>query len=260
MKEKIQNFDNKYLFGIIYKVYIKLQYLGHMRTLGEGNFNITLNYNKKDKSLLSFLCDKYGSDKGSLVDSGHVYPWAPHTYADLYSLMFDHCRLSVQKVFECGIGTNQPDLASSMGIKGKPGASLRVWKDYFPNATVIGADIDTSILFEEERIQTHYVDQTKADSISNLWTKLAVTDFDLMVDDGLHTFDSSIMLFENSIKKLSLTGLYVIEDVGLSDLARYKNYFNDNGKYVVDYISLFRPNCKLANNNVVLIRLPQIPI
>ena len=34
-----------------------------------------------------------------------------------------------------------------MGIKGKPGASLRVWKDYFPNANIIGVDIDENILF-----------------------------------------------------------------------------------------------------------------
>ena len=42
---------------------------------------------------------------------------------------------------------------------GKPGASLRVWRDYFPNAIIYGADIDKDILFAEERIKTFYIDQ-----------------------------------------------------------------------------------------------------
>ena len=259
MREKIQKFDDRYLFGVLYKLYLKYQYLDYLWNLkSSNNFNINLNYQKNKKSLLSSLCDKYGSDKGSLVASGHVYPWAPHTYADLYSLMFDHCRFGVRKVFECGIGTNQPDLASSMGVKGKPGASLRAWQEYFPNATIIGVDIDTSILFTEERIKTLYVDQTKPDSINKLWSVLGMSDFDIMIDDGLHTFESSITFFENSVQQLSLNGVYAIEDVSLSDLARYKEYFKNRDTYVVDYISLFRPNRKLANNNIVLIRLPQI--
>ena len=35
----------------------------------------------------------------------------------------------------------------NMTASGKPGASLRVWRDYFNNAQVIGADIDKRILF-----------------------------------------------------------------------------------------------------------------
>ena len=69
-------------------------------------------------------------------------------------------------MIECGIGTNNPNIPSSMGIKGKPGASLRMWRDFFPNATVIGVDIDKNILFSETRIQTFQCDQTDKLSIS----------------------------------------------------------------------------------------------
>jgi hypothetical protein len=69
------------------------------------------------------------------------------------------------KVFECGVGTNNPNITSNMGVNGQPGASLRVWRDYFQNAEVFGADIDRGILFEEQRIRTFYVDQTNKDSI-----------------------------------------------------------------------------------------------
>ena len=33
-----------------------------------------------------------------------------------------------------------------------------------------------------------------------------------MVDDGLHTYQAAIMLFENSIEWLGQNGIYIIED------------------------------------------------
>ena len=43
-----------------------------------------------------------------------------------------------------------------MNINGKPGASLRAWRDYFENALIYGADIDKNILFKENRINTFF--------------------------------------------------------------------------------------------------------
>ena len=67
---------------------------------------------------------------------------------------------NIRNIFEIGLGTNYKNIVSNMGINGKPGASLRAFRDYCPNASVFGADIDKRILFEEERIKTFYVDQT----------------------------------------------------------------------------------------------------
>ena len=36
-----------------------------------------------------------------------------------------------------------------MTLNGKPGASLKVWKDYFVNAQIFGADIDRNILLKK---------------------------------------------------------------------------------------------------------------
>jgi hypothetical protein len=41
---------------------------------------------------------------------------------------------------------------------GKPGASLYVWRDFFPNAYIFGADIDKEVLFNDKRITTGYID------------------------------------------------------------------------------------------------------
>ena len=73
------------------------------------------------KNALADLCDKYGSDKGSLSPDSlnHPYAWKAHTYTDFYSLMFGHCRDSVKRVFECGIGTNNTSIESNMSANGK---------------------------------------------------------------------------------------------------------------------------------------------
>ena len=121
--------------------------------------HMTIAYSKDSAIELARLCDLYGSDKGEIATSGHPYPWASHSYSDLYELMFALRRSDVRRVLECGLGTNNPALASSMGAKGRPGASLRVWRDYFPNAEIVGIDIDGDVLFIEERIATFQCDR-----------------------------------------------------------------------------------------------------
>lgn len=219
----------------------------------DTRFKTMIHYNKNHIDEIARLCDVYGSDKGELKTSGHPYPWDSHNYTDYYSKLFAHCRKHITKVFECGLGTNNPTLLSSMGVNGKPGASLRVWRDYFPNAVVYGADIDKDILFQEERIQTFYIDQLNPTAIKNFWDEVNVTDFNFMVDDGLHTFEAGSTLFTHSIDKLSSDGIYIIEDVTCKDLALYSNFFADKN-YHVEFVTLYRPDVMLFDNNLVVIR------
>jgi hypothetical protein len=205
---------------------------------------------------LAALCDLHGSDKGSLRQDGHPYPWPPHTYTDVYGRLFGHCRSAVTRVFECGLGTNNPDLPSTMGASGRPGASLRVWRDYFPNAQIFGADVDTDILFEEERIRTFHVDQCDPAAIRAMWERIGETGFDLMIDDGLHTFEAGSILFQHAIDRLAPSGIYVIEDVIPADLIRYRTFFDATG-YQVDYVVMQRPGLALSDNNLVVIRKSQ---
>jgi hypothetical protein len=219
----------------------------------DTEFKTVIQYNKNNRDELARLCDVYGSDKGELISDGHPYPWNSHNYTDYYSRLFSHCRNHVKKVFECGLGTNNPNLLSSMGVNGKPGASLRVWRDYFPNAVVYGADIDTDILFKEERINTFYIDQLNPDAIKKFWETVGEKDFDFIVDDGLHTFQAGTTLFTYSIDRLSQSGIYIIEDVTCEDLEKYKEFFKTT-KYVVEFVTLYRPGNVLFDNNLVVIR------
>ncbi len=254
MKRIINRIDHILFYG-----YFKKKYLQNLDVKVARQFDnlfghkLVTYYDKKYSDELSALCDLYGSDKGSTREISTSYSWPPHTYTDYYSRLFEPTRDKILKVFECGIGTNDPNFLSSMGIYGKPGASLRVWRDYFPNAQIIGVDIDHDTLFEEDRINTFWIDQLDAKSIINFWEKLNLSNFDVMIDDGLHTFDAGYSLFVNSIKYLAKNGIYIIEDVGLNDLILYKEFFDENN-YFVDYVNLVRPNSKLEDNSLIIIR------
>jgi SAM-dependent methyltransferase len=158
------------------------------------------------------LCEimgRYGSDKGS-----DQINKTEHNYTAVYHRLFEMKRNLPLRVFELGLGTNYTDTPSNMGAAGKPGASLRGWREYFPLSHVFGADIDTRVLFEEERIQTFACDQTNPAMIRDMWSKKELEeDFDIIVEDGLHEFDANVCFFENSVHKVKPDGYFVIEDI-----------------------------------------------
>jgi hypothetical protein len=254
VKKIITKIDTLILGSILQKRYGHYLAVKMQTKIASGFDNkIVIYYQKNLNCEFSKLCDVYGSDKGELQSSGHPYPWPSHSYADFYTRLFSHCRNSIKNVFECGLGTNNPDLPSSMGISGKPGASLRVWRDYFPNAMVYGADIDKDVLFQENRIETYFIDQLDPVAIQNFWKKINKDGFDLIVDDGLHTFEAGLTLFVNSISRLANDGIYIIEDVSSSDLIAYKQFFAEK-EFLVDYVHLYRPGISLNDNSLVVVR------
>jgi hypothetical protein len=175
-------------------------------------------------SILNKLCEKYGCDKGIFENHHHYFSWSPHNYSDFYEFLFAAKRDKIKRVFELGIGTNKV-FNKNLVRKVKPGASLRVWNEYFKNATIYGGDIDKSTLFEEKKIKTFYVDQTCKKSIKNMWKNIKVSNFDLIVDDGCHQFEATLNFFNESFDRLSKNGFYIIEDIYEGDKKKYINYF-----------------------------------
>lgn len=176
---------------------------------------------------LKALLDRYGSDKASR-----------HGYHHLYGAILKN-RPQVSAILEIGLGTNNADVVSNMGSGGKPGASLRAFRDFCPNATVYGADVDKRILFEEERIRTFFVDQTQADSFARLDKRLPQA-FDLVIDDGLHSPHANLETLRFGLQKLRPGGWAVIEDIGYNALplwqtaaeilpARFRPHILDDG-------------------------------
>lgn len=226
IKKKLKHLDKSLFDGKI-ALFLLRKRQKKMRkfTEKEGLNKIEIYYSSKNTNPLAELFDLYGSDKGSNRTLGHIYEWTPKSYSDFYLWLFEKNRTSIKRVFECGIGTNNPKLASSMGERGKPGASLRAWRDFFPNAQIFGADIDKEILFEENRITTGFINQLDKVTISEYFSNLDLDNLDLIIDDGLHTFQAAITLFECTYPKLADSGYYVIEDIHPDEIEEFVEYF-----------------------------------
>jgi SAM-dependent methyltransferase len=156
---------------------------------------------------LAALFNQYGSDKSSA-----------HDYHRVYASLLGPRRRDPLRLLEIGLGTNRPDVVSSMGRQGKPGASLRAFRDFCPNAQVFGADIDKRILFNEDRIRTYYVDQTKLNSFDELYSSVADGLFDLVIDDGLHSPNANIATMLFALKILRPSGYFIVEDIRSSSI------------------------------------------
>ena len=203
------------------------------------DLRMLVNYKIHD-SLLARISSKHGTDKGGPFSPEENYVNFFHTYTDFYELFFSNRRDEIRLVFECGIGSNDSSVVGNFrfwnerisglsqdSLAQRPGGSLRMWEEYFPNARIYGADIDSKCLFQEGRISTFQMDQTDPFSVKNFWKQVGESSFDLIIDDGLHEFRAGRCLFENSFEKLKVGAFYIIEDVVLSDLLSYRDFFRD---------------------------------
>tara|TARA_B100000989_G_scaffold298772_1_gene289745 strand:- start:3724 stop:4470 length:747 start_codon:yes stop_codon:yes gene_type:complete len=239
MKNFLKFIDSKIFNNFFKKTYQKLLIQKVDKFLKSYEFYENFSNLKNDE--LSLLCEEYGSDKGGRIDN-NISRRKPHFYSSFYYEKFNKNRDKISLIFECGIGTNNKNFVSNLGEFGVPGASLKVWKIFFRNAKIIGADIDKNVLFNDDRIQTFYVDQKKNDSTIRMWNMIKDDNFDIIIDDGEHSYEAALSLFYNSFKKLKTGGVYIIEDVHVAyliDLAKtLKKYkpkiISSNRKFNID--------------------------
>lgn len=148
---------------------------------------------------LSQLATKYGTDK-----------WNWHHYTPHYHKIFENRRNYVVKVLEIGIGDSS--MKNPSGEPYKPGASLRMWEEYFPNALIYGIDNNMSSLIYEGRIWSNYCDQSQEHQLRYLMSMMG-GEFDLIVDDGCHIPEIQVSTAKILVPLLAPNGIYVIEDV-----------------------------------------------
>jgi len=208
------------------------------------NLNISYLSNGNTNQELKKLMDLYGSDKGGR--NNH------HNYAQYYSEIFSNKKDKIQNFLEIGLGSNNPEVPSNMGLDGKPLASLRAWRDYFKNANIYGADIDKNILKNEERIKTFFVDQTDPTTIKEMFRDIGISKFDIILEDGLHEYNANICFFENAIDFLASDGVYIIEDVYYKDQEKFMKYF-EKKSYNFSIIDIFHEK-NIANNCLIVIK------
>lgn len=144
--------------------------------------------------------------------------------------------------------------------------SLLGWKYYFQNSKIYSADFDKNFLYNDERITSYYVDQENKDSIISLWDNMININFDIIIDDGPHTYTSNYLFYINSIQKLKQYGIYIIEDVNLDFidcLYNEINSYNSQNNITCDIVKLIIPYPKkfthpsndiLKMNNLIILK------
>lgn len=134
---------------------------------------------------LDELAVRYGTDKSTLC----------HGYTRWYERLFEPIRDLPLDVLELGIWE---------------GSSLRMWRSYFPNATITGVDR------ADRGITVDGVTVVICDQDDDSLPGLVGGPFDIVIDDASHLAGPTIASFRNLFPLLRLGGTYVIEDLQTS--------------------------------------------
>lgn len=139
---------------------------------------------------LTFLGNKFKTDK---VDQHHTFNGI--TYTDIY---YDLLKDMVNDSFyflEIGV---------------RDGESLRMWSEFFPNATIVGCDINPDCkVFERDNIKVEIGSQGDSYFLNYLVNKYK--QFAVILDDGSHINDLTIASFD--FLRNYVTCCYIIEDL-----------------------------------------------
>jgi len=144
----------------------------------------------------------------SLVDNSLTDKNTTHSYLDLYSTLLSKRKESAKNILEIGIGD----------FTEKNGGSIKLWRDYFTNATIYGLDIlPIERVIDELRNDSRVVLYTSTDAyneeffISTFLNKNIK--FDFMLDDGPHTLESMLQFIKLYSQVMADGGILIIEDV-----------------------------------------------
>ena len=141
---------------------------------------------------LSRLSIHGGSDK-----------YGAHLYTPIYHKLFQHLRNRPIRLLEIGIGGYDSPKAG--------GASLRMWAEYFPHGAIVGLDIYPKQLAISPRVTTIEGSQTDQGLLDRITAEHGP--FDIIIDDGSHVVDHTIISFRHLFPKMAEGGIYAVEDV-----------------------------------------------
>lgn len=153
---------------------------------------------------LTELGIKYGTDKAF-----------DHKFTEDYNRVFEPVRFDVTSVLEIGV------------CKGR---SIRMWLDYFPNATIWCIDsMDVASFVQgHERVRFHQCSQSEYRTSQV---------FDIIIDDGSHLVKDQQDTFTNLLHNWQL--FYVVEDLHTSNS---EDYGFDGTNSTIDFLRDFQRN------------------
>lgn len=90
------------------------------------------------------------------------------------------------------------------------GGSLFLWHDYFSKANITGIDVNN---YTDPKINRLSRAKTIITNAYSLEVASNLPDFDIVIDDGPHTFDTHIQFLRLYLPKVKAGGVLVIEDI-----------------------------------------------
>lgn len=144
---------------------------------------------------------------------------ALHGYTRHYDRHFRGRRWRQLNLLEIGVGGYA---SAELG-----GASLRMWRDYFPRGHIHGLDIEDKTSLQSERIRIFTGSQ--ADPTFLRWMAAEIGPLDIVVDDGSHVSSHVTTAFEVLFPLLNDGGIYAIEDIHTSYYPQYGGSWLDLG-------------------------------
>jgi hypothetical protein len=142
-------------------------------------------------SATSDCLDAIGLQTGTDKSSDH------HNYLAFYERFFEPLRHSNIRLLEIGVFE---------------GASLKMWELYFPNASIVGADINRDVhRFANDRSKIAIVDQSNLQDLVDLGVKHGP--FDIIIEDGSHLWEHQITTLRTLFPFVKEGGFYVVEDL-----------------------------------------------
>jgi len=160
---------------------------------------------------LTDLANFHASDKGTIGPSKR---WPVHNYTDVYDAYLHPLRGNKLTLLEIGLGVTGNNWHSAI-VHGRNsgGASLKMWYDYFPHATIFGLDINACSFLDNDRIKTFVGHQGRISDLEEFSKTNDSPRFDLIFDDGSHRPDDQQVSLDYFFKWLKPGGIYFIEDM-----------------------------------------------
>ena len=143
-----------------------------------------------------------------LVDSFKTDKNTRHSYLPLYQKLLESKKETAKNVLEVGVGD----------FSEKNGGSIKLWRDYFTNATIYGLDIlPINRVMDELLNDDRVILYMSCDAYNADFFKMHFLDrnikCDFMLDDGPHTLESMKKFINLYSQIMTDDGILIIEDV-----------------------------------------------
>lgn len=175
------------------------------------------------------------SDLTALAAAYRTDKWGEHFYTPHYQRYFSSWRKRSLRLLEIGVG--------GYSALDQGGASLRMWRRYFPQAQIVGIDLYDKSQLSEKRITVLQCDQTDTARLAEISEKHGP--FDIVIDDGSHINEHVIQTFQFLFPRLNSPGFYAIEDL---QTAYWPSWGGVRGKSSMDFLKSLADGLNYCEN------------